>query len=154
MKATYLLIALGLAACTESSPPPAGHNHPDTVVVPTDTSPVASDSGTDGPPAPKKVYANERFRDVTVQPAGKDRYTVRGKGQIFEANFGWVVEDGHRELQQGHQMTDAGAPEWGSFEFTVEVTKQRPNSTLTLVLFESSPKDGNRTYELPVVLAP
>jgi hypothetical protein len=49
-------------------------------------------------------------------------------------------------------MTDAGAPEWGNFEFTIDVTKKRGNSTLTLILFESSAKDGSRQYELPIAL--
>ena len=49
-------------------------------------------------------------------------------------------------------MTDAGAPEWGSFEFTIKVHKKRDHSTLTFVLFESSPKDGSRQHELPITL--
>jgi hypothetical protein len=62
------------------------------------------------------------------------------------------VEDGHDELKKGFQMTDAGAPAWGNFTFNIEVKKKRPNSTLTLILFESSPKDGSRTHELPIPL--
>ena len=77
---------------------------------------------------------------------------IKGKGQIFEANFSWIIEDGHEELQQGHQMTDAGAPEWGNFSFTVNASKKRPNSTLHLILFEISAKDGSRQHELPVPL--
>jgi hypothetical protein len=99
-----------------------------------------------------RTYSNMRFKDVTVQKLGDGKYSIRGKGQIFEANFGWVVEDGHEELLKGHQMTDAGAPEWGKFEFPIEVKKQRPNSTLTLILFESSAKDGSRQHELPIAL--
>ena len=49
-------------------------------------------------------------------------------------------------------MTDAGAPEWGDFDFTIIVQKKRENSKLTLVLFESSAKDGSRQDELPIVL--
>ena len=99
-----------------------------------------------------KFYANERFRDVTVEKTGDSTFVIRGKGQIFEANFGWVIEDGHNELKQGYAMTDAGAPEWGNFSFTVTAAKRNPNSTLTLILFESSPKDGSRQYELPLRL--
>jgi hypothetical protein len=104
------------------------------------------------PASPSKVYSNERFKDVTVQKVGDRKYTIQGKGQIFEANFGWVVEDGHNEIKQGYEMTDAGAPEWGNFKFTIDVQKERPNSTLTLILFESSAKDGSRVYQLPIVL--
>lgn len=56
------------------------------------------------------------------------------------------------ELKKGNTITDAGAPEWGNFNFTVDVKKERENSTLMLILFESSPKDGSRQYELPVLL--
>jgi hypothetical protein len=97
-----------------------------------------------------KAYSNERFRDVTVRKNEGNTFTVTGKGQIFEASFGWVVEDGHNELMKGFESTDAGAPEWGSFEFSVAVQKQRPNSTLTLVLFETSAKDGSRQHELAI----
>ncbi|MEO6760679.1 MAG: Gmad2 immunoglobulin-like domain-containing protein [Saprospiraceae bacterium] len=99
-----------------------------------------------------KIYSNERFKEVRVEKTGEHTFLLQGKGQIFEAGFGWVVEDGHRELKKGFEMTDAGAPEWGNFSFTVDVQKERANSTLLLILFESSPKDGSRQYELPVVL--
>lgn len=98
------------------------------------------------------IYANDRFKDVTLEKTGEHTYTVKGKAQIFEANFGWVVEDGHEELKQGHQMTDAGAPEWGNFNFSFEVEKKRPESTLTLILFETSAEDGSRQHELTIPL--
>ena len=99
-----------------------------------------------------KVYSNERFKDVTVERTGDSTFVIRGKGQIFEANFSWVIEDGHNELKKGYTMTNAGAPEWGDFSFTVNAAKQNPNSTLHIILFESSAKDGSRQYELPVML--
>ena len=99
-----------------------------------------------------KTYANKRFKNVIVERIGKDSFLVRGQGQIFEANFNWVLEDGHDELKKGFQMTDAGAPEWGKFKFIIQAQKQRKNSTLTLILFETSAKDGSRQYELPIVL--
>jgi hypothetical protein len=116
---------------------------PETIQVPIKTKPEA---------LLPKTYSNKRFKDVTVQRIGQDTFLVRGQGQIFEANFGWSVEDGHYELKKGFQMTDAGAPAWGKFEFTINVHKKRENSTLTLFLFESSPKDGSRQYELPITL--
>ena len=99
-----------------------------------------------------KIYFNKRFKDVTVEKIGANKFHIKGQGQIFESNFNWIVEDGHEELKKGFQMTDAGAPEWGTFEFTIEVPKKRLNSTLTLILFESSAMDGSRQYELPIVL--
>lgn len=99
-----------------------------------------------------KEYANKRFREVTVQKLEGDKFRVKGQGQIFEASFSWIVEDGHYELAKGFEMTDAGAPEWGNFDFILEVPKKDANSTLTLILFEISAKDGSRQYELPIPL--
>ena len=99
-----------------------------------------------------RQYSNERFKEVTVERIDENKFRVRGKGQIFEANFNWIIEDGHDELKKGFQMTDAGAPEWGKFDFTITVQKRRENSELTLVLFESSAKDGSRQHELPIIL--
>ena len=101
---------------------------------------------------PLKPYTNKRFKNVIVERIGKDSFLVRGQGQIFEATFNWVLEDGHDELQKGFQMTDAGAPEWGKFKFIIQAPKKRKNSTLMLILFETSAKDGSRQYELPIVL--
>ena len=99
------------------------------------------------------VYFNKRFRNVKVVKVSGDTYRVTGEGQIFEASFGWVVEDGHNELQKGHEMTDAGAPEWGSFDFRITAKKTKPNTVLHLVLFETSAKDGSRQHELPIRLS-
>jgi hypothetical protein len=143
MKYLLFLVIMTLAACNGNESPKEPTVNPDTVQVPTkSTAPL---------PAVAK-YSNERFKDVTVERVGEFQFLIRGKGQIFEANFGWVVEDGHMELKKGNAMTDAGAPEWGNFSFTVDVKKERENSTLMLILFESSPKDGSRQYELPVLL--
>lgn len=99
-----------------------------------------------------KNYSNQRFRNVTVEKVNDNKFRIKGEGQIFEANFNWVVEDGHDELKNGYEMTDAGAPEWGKFDFTIDVAKNRENSTLTLILFEISAKDGSRQHELPIAL--
>lgn len=99
-----------------------------------------------------KVYANERFKDVRAVRVAGNEFKITGKAQVFEAAFSWVIEDGHNELQQGHETTDAGAPEWGNFDFTVNAVKQTPNSTLHLVLFEASAKDGSRQHQLPIPL--
>jgi hypothetical protein len=49
-------------------------------------------------------------------------------------------------------MTDAGAPDWGKFNFVVDAKKDRENSTLHLILFESSAKDGSRQHQLMIPL--
>jgi hypothetical protein len=99
-----------------------------------------------------KEYSNERFRAVTVQKLDDATFRVKGQGQIFEASFSWVVEDGHYELAEGFETTDAGAPDWGNFDFILAVPEKDTNSTLTLILFETSAKDGSRQHELPIAL--
>jgi hypothetical protein len=151
MKWLYVVIACSLFGC-DGSVKETESAGPDSLSVSSDTLTEAG-SEHDDDASRRKVYSNARFREVTVQKVGENRYLIEGEAQIFEANFGWVVEDGHQELEKGFEMTDAGAPEWGRFSFTVEAEKVRPNSTLTLVLFESSAKDGSRQHELPISLA-
>lgn len=98
------------------------------------------------------IYANQRFRNVSVKRLEEHIFEITGQAQVFEATLSWVVEDGHYELEKGFTTTSAGAPEWGDFTFTVEVEKKRSNSTLHLIIFESSAKDGSRQYELPILL--
>jgi Immunoglobulin-like domain of bacterial spore germination len=165
MKCKYLVWVAFFFACNEIPDEKQADNNKereaDSIIVVTpqpDSLLPRSDSnivGTDTPenkPTPPKTYSNFRFRKVTVKKVGENRYAIKGQGQIFESSFGWVVEDGHYELLKGFEMTDAGAPEWGNFFFTIEVKKQRPNSTLMLVLYEISANDGSRQYELPVLL--
>jgi hypothetical protein len=99
-----------------------------------------------------KVFSNERFKNVRVQRVDENTFRITGEAQVFEAAFSWSLEDGHYELKQGHEMTDAGAPAWGRFGFSIDADKKDPDTTLTLVLFESSPKDGSRQHELPLPL--
>ena len=153
MKYRFLLFAIVLSACNdanETTSETMAKN--DTVnVQPANIQEVEVEDTTASAPE-STVYANERFKEVTVEKTGEHIFQIKGKAQIFEANFSWVVEDGHQELKKGHEMTDAGAPEWGNFKFTVDVKKDRENSTLMLILFESSAKDGSRQHELPVFL--
>lgn len=100
----------------------------------------------------QKVYANQRFRNVRVHRMDDSTFLIAGEGQIFEASFGWTLEDGHNELRRGFATTDAGAPEWGAFSFKVHAQKARPGSTLHLILFEISAKDGSRQHKLPLFL--
>lgn len=147
MKFTILISLIILIACNTKE---GKVTNTDTAV--SDTTEIKEDETQKDILPPLKSYSNERFKDVTVEKIGKDSFLIRGQGQIFEANFSWIVEDGHNELKKGFQMTDAGAPDWGNFEFTIQVEKARENSTLTLVLFESSAKDGSRQNELPIPL--
>jgi hypothetical protein len=152
MKHIYFLLAITLAGCNSNERQNETNANRDTEKVDTEQT---REIKTEKPPVPlpaAKIYSNERFKEVTVEKIGEHTFLIQGKGQIFEASFSWIVEDGHQELKKGFEMTDAGAPEWGEFRFTIDVQKERANSTLILVLFESSPKDGSRQYELPVEL--
>ena len=158
MKRIHFLLAITLAGCNASEQQNETIVKTDTVKVhdtiiieKEPTQKTESEKPTSSSPS-SKIYSNERFKDVTVEKIGEHKFLVQGKGQIFEASFSWVVEDGHEELKKGFQMTDAGAPEWGNFSFTIDVPKKRANSTLNLILFESSPKDGSRQHELPIIL--
>ncbi|MDZ4823091.1 MAG: Gmad2 immunoglobulin-like domain-containing protein [Flavobacteriales bacterium] len=150
MKSLPLLLALTLAGCNPGQQQNKLPETPDFTKV-EDTLTI-EDAQKPDEIAPAKVYSNARFKEVTIEKTGEHQFLVQGKGQIFEASFSWVVEDGHEELKQGFQMTDAGAPEWGNFSFTVDVAKTRTNSTLHIILYESSPEDGSRQHELPVFL--
>jgi hypothetical protein len=132
------IIAVCLAACN------SGNQSPDR---------KTGDSTSKVVDTPKiKYYSNERFKDVWVEPYNDTIFVVRGKAQVFEATFSWIIEDGHNELRAGSTMTDAGAPAWGRFRIPISIKKMDPNTTLTLVLFETSPKDGSRQHELPIPL--
>jgi hypothetical protein len=147
MKYTIWLPTLLLFACTNKDQKNS--------TVENDTIKINADTITLAKPKillPKTFFGNERFRKVTVEKVYDNKFRIKGQGQIFEANFNWVVEDGHEEIKKGFQMTDAGAPEWGNFDFVIEVGKVRESSTLTLILFETSAKDGSRQYELPISL--
>ncbi|GAB3165860.1 Gmad2 immunoglobulin-like domain-containing protein [Telluribacter humicola] len=148
-KAICLFLTMCLLACNQNSDSTTTTHdvQADSAGAETATRPSAPSAD-----STSTSYSNERFRDVTVKKVDEHTYQVQGQAQVFEAAFSWVVEDGHNELKQGHQMTSAGAPAWGSFDFTVEVQKQEPNSTLMLVLYEASANDGSRQYQLPVRL--
>ncbi len=99
-----------------------------------------------------KEFSNERFRQVTLEKLDGNKYRIKGQAQVFEATFNWVVEDGHNQLKSGFVTTDNGAPEWGNFDFTIDVAKNDVNTTLTLILFEVSAEDGSYNYELAITL--
>lgn len=151
MRIKLLMLLIILGACN--------NNHPkretlkvNTLKTSEEEKKIAIDTKIDSTLPISKIYSNERFKDVIVEKIDENKFRIQGLGQIFEASFNWIVEDGHEELDKGFEKTDAGAPEWGKFEFIIDVQKEHENSTLTLILFEYSAKDGSRQYELPIVL--
>ena len=152
MKLIALLLVIILASCNNNKSQNETTVKTDTIKNYPDTTQIIKIEKPGDSLTPGKIYSNQRFKDVTVEKTGEHTFRIQGKGQIFEASFNWVVEDGHEELQKGYATTDAGAPEWGKFSFTVDAPKKRENSKLNLILFETSAKDGSRQYELPVLL--
>ncbi|MEO5500716.1 MAG: Gmad2 immunoglobulin-like domain-containing protein [Ginsengibacter sp.] len=98
-----------------------------------------------------KTFSNERFKNVVVSKITEDSFSISGKARVFEAVFNWTLKEGDKEIKTGYKMTDAGAPEWGNFVFGITVPAGT-DSTLRLVLFESSAKDGSRVSELTLPL--
>src|SRR5688500_5074588 len=153
MKLYFASLLLILAGCTAKVATEQENKTDDTISVDhTKTVPEPDTVYNDPEGVAPQVYSNARFKYVTVEKTAENTFIIKGKGQIFEANFNWVIEDGHEELQKGYTMTDAGAPVWGNFRFSVTAPKKNPNSTLHIIIFESSPKDGSRQYELPILL--
>lgn len=149
MKSPYLIFACLLIACNGNVKNTDSHGDDSPK---TDTSRIApAEEGTTNSSS-AKTYENDRFRNVSIQKGNANEFIVEGEARVFEGTVSWVVEDGHNELMNGFETTDAGAPAWGHFKLTFEAKKQEPNSTLTLVLFESSAKDGSRVHELPIPL--
>ena len=99
-----------------------------------------------------KMYSNEAFKNVSVQNLGNDKFQVKGQARVFEATINWSVEDGHYILADGFATADKGAPEWGNFEFELTAKKAEVNSTMLLILFEASAKDGSQMHTLPIKL--
>lgn len=99
-----------------------------------------------------KEYKNERFRKVTLEKLGDNKFRVKGQAQVYEATIKWSVEDGHYVIIDGFTTATIGAPEWGDFDFTFEAKKAKQNSSMTLILFEESAKDGSQLYTLPISL--
>ncbi len=151
MKLRLLLLLIIVISCKNNEPKSASIKA-DTLTTNKDINQVPDKTKPEPVIEIPDTYSNERFKDVTVERIGENKFRIRGLGQIFEASFNWIVEDGHDELYKGFQMTEAGAPEWGKFEFTIDAKKKRENSTLILILFESSAMDGSRQYELPIAL--
>lgn len=102
---------------------------------------------------PEIVAENDAFRVFAPKPESEagQTFTVSGEARVFEAAFSWILEDGHVILAEGHEMTDAGAPEWGSFEFEVNYDKATQENMM-LILYVSSAKDGSMQNELVIPL--
>ncbi|MFA4132426.1 MULTISPECIES: Gmad2 immunoglobulin-like domain-containing protein [unclassified Brevibacillus] len=164
-KMLLLLLTIGLlqgcTSGTDSPSTPTEQQKPPVATKP--ETPTSEPPATTQPTTPEKppttqtgqqetVYGNDIFRNVTVKKTAQDTYEIKGQASVFEAVLNYVVEDGHNELAQGSVQASTAAPDWGDFTHTLKVKKAEPNSTLTLILFETSMKDGSRRMELIIPL--
>lgn len=99
------------------------------------------------------VAENDAFR-IFAPISGTEAspgFVVEGEARVFEAAFSWTLEDGHNVLAEGHEMAEAGAPEWGHFTFEVDYEKaSQPN--MMLILYVQSAKDGSSEHQLIIPL--
>lgn len=94
-----------------------------------------------------ELFSNQYFSNVSVKKIGENIYSITGIAANPSAQIFYDVEDGHNVLADGLAPTDGA----GKFNFTVEVEKEMPNSTLMLVLYEKDASAGRRN-ELPIAL--
>ncbi|MFD1957261.1 Gmad2 immunoglobulin-like domain-containing protein [Paenibacillus thailandensis] len=99
------------------------------------------------------VAENDALR-LFAPKAGEEAgtsFTVEGEARVFEASFGWTLEDGHNILAEGHAMADEGAPAWGKFRFEVNY-REASQRHLLLFLYTESAKDGSKEHSIIVPL--
>lgn len=116
-----------------------------------------------GEGVPAKNLTRDDFRDNTPlilvespRPGAEVRspLEVSGSSNTFEAGIEWLVTDWDgRIVKEGFTTATAGTGTWGTFAFEVDLAGLAPGR-ITLVVFESSPKDGSPTnvYEVPLTL--
>lgn len=146
MKISILLFACWLSVMACSNKSASG----DTTSADVDT--AQTDAPIDPAFDPPKMYFNDRFKDVVITKTGPTAWSARGKAQIFERSFSWVVNDGQRDILRGLHQVDAAAPEWGNFDFNFNTGTVDASGTLDLILYEKNPQDGSRTHELKISL--
>ena len=167
--AVILTMALAMAACSDDKPA-ASESPAPTAVATASASPEPTTTATPVPTAAPSAVStaspepssspsgdediqteNNAFRIISPLPnseVGKS-FKVTGEARVFEAAFSYSFEDGHNVLAEGNVMADMGAPEWGKFEFTVNIDRAT-NPTGLLFIYEISAKDGKPVNQLVI----
>jgi len=78
-----------------------------------------------------------------------ERVKMSGFARVPEGAFTVEVEDGHNVLGKKAVTAAKGAPEWGYFEFWIDL-EQATSPYGTIIFVTKSPKDGSRVEELKV----
>ena len=84
MRWTILLSTLLLFACNKKETQRNTIVNDTLITTPETTKVVKAEKSENLLP---EQYSNERFKEVTVERIDENKFRVRGKGQIFEANF-------------------------------------------------------------------
>jgi hypothetical protein len=94
------------------------------------------------------ICVSETYQNTLLESP----FTVTGTAIAFEQTFSWRLEDARgTKLAEGYSMTNApdlGIP--GPFTIRAFILTVPTTATGTLVLFESSPKDGSETHVLRI----
>src|SRR5690606_10057579 len=89
-----------------------------------------------------QIFENERFRNVRVSRQD-DSIRVTGEARVFEANFLYEVFHNTQKVKDSFITASIGAPEWGSFKFSVKLPETQPGDSVFVRIYESSAKDGS-----------
>jgi hypothetical protein len=157
----FMVLFLGLTACSQDSNPPGNKEPISTDSGETDQGDkepnVTEDDETDSDVTDgedkqseeeNKQYGNDVFKEVSVSTLEDGSVIVKGKARVFEGVFQYAVFSGAETLVEDHYQTE-GAPAWGSFEITIDkelLTKEK----VSIELFVYSAKDGEKTDILTI----
>ncbi len=100
-----------------------------------------------------QVVKNDAF--IIEYPTPKSvigkSFTIIGKAHgIFEGEFNYELEDGHKMLSKGNIMLEGmkSPADWTPFKHKVTLDENPTSPVGTLILFDISAKDGSRINEL------
>lgn len=95
------------------------------------------------------VLENEAFQIFEPVPHAqvKEQIEIQGRARVFEGTIQFTFEDGHFILRKGFTTASQGEPEWGDFDFIIDLDDV-PTGSYRVVLFEESAKDGSILHEL------
>lgn len=84
---------------------------------------------------------NQAFRQITGST--HYLYPVEGETRVWEGTYQFEVSDGHDILVKGVGLASQGAPQWGTFQETIKISKDKVpiNGSVILELYEQNMSD-------------
>jgi len=141
-----LLLAGVLASCGEEDAPTTGVEPTDTATAPAPT-PTEATEPTE-PAEPTATVSEDPSGRITIESPAPGAevsipFEVTGRAEVFEANVEWALEDADGvEVASGFTTADE-AFTLAPYAFTV--ADEVPAGDYVLVVFETSPEDGERS---------